>query len=74
MSRPETHSHEVPGGRGHWFTERLWLEAADLPVQTVEIDAIREFDTDCWFGGKPATCRAVAEHALQPRMRTFRIR
>lgn len=63
MAQPETHSHEIPGGRGYWLTERLWTEAADLPVRMVEIDSIPEFDMDCWFGGRAATCRAVAEHA-----------
>jgi hypothetical protein len=61
--QPETHSHLVRGGRGYWLTERLWTEAANLPVRTVEIDTIPEFDMDCWFEGKAATCRAVAEHA-----------
>jgi hypothetical protein len=60
---PESHSHDVPGGRGHWWTERLWAAAADLPVEVVPIDAIAEFDMDCWFGGKGPTCRVVAEHA-----------
>lgn len=63
MSAPETHSHHVPGGRGHWLTERLWTESAGLPVTTVAIDDIPEFDKDCWFRGGAATCRAVAEHA-----------
>ena len=31
MAERETHSHAVPGGRGHWWTERLWAESADLP-------------------------------------------
>ncbi len=63
MSEPEKHSHAVAGGRGFWWTERLWTEAADLPVREVTIAAIREFDTDCWFNGKGPTCREVAEHA-----------
>ena len=49
---PESHSRDVHGGRGHWWTERLWVAAADLPVEVVAIDAIAEFDMDCWFGGK----------------------
>lgn len=63
MTEHEKHSHTVPGGRGYWWTERLWAEAAGLPVQTVQIDSITEFDMDCWFDGKGATIRAVAEHA-----------
>ncbi|WP_433167283.1 hypothetical protein [Kribbella sp. CA-247076] len=32
-------------------------------MESVPIDAIREFDEDCWFGGRPVTCRMVARHA-----------
>lgn len=60
---PERHSHTVPGGRAFYLTERLWQLAADLPIESVLIDAIREFDEDCWFGGEPVTCRMVAIHA-----------
>jgi hypothetical protein len=63
MSEREQHSHDVPGGRGHWWTDRLWAEAADLPVHAVAIDTIAEFDMDCWFHGRAPTCRQVAEHA-----------
>ena len=41
----------VQGGRGHWWTDRLWVESADLPIVTVPIDSIAEFDMDCWFHG-----------------------
>lgn len=27
------------------------------------IDSIKAFDEDCWFGGRPVTCRMVARHA-----------
>lgn len=60
---PERHSRPVPGGRAFYLTERLWKLAADLPVEQVPIDTIREFDEDCWFGGGPVTCRMVAQHA-----------
>ncbi|GAB3759451.1 chromosome partitioning protein ParB [Microlunatus parietis] len=60
---PERHSREVPGGRAYFLTERLWALAAGLPVVAVPIDAIAEFDQDCWFDGGPATCREVARHA-----------
>jgi hypothetical protein len=60
---PEQHSRTVPGGRGFYFTERLWKLAEDLPVEVVPIDTIREFDQDCWFDGGPVTCRMVAQHA-----------
>jgi hypothetical protein len=60
---PQRHSRAVPGGRAFYMTERLWKLAADLPVESVAIDAISEFDEDCWFDGGPATCRMVAQHA-----------
>jgi hypothetical protein len=63
MTTRENHSHAVPGGRGHWWTDRLWANAADLPVATVPIESIPEFDMDCWFHGRGPTCREVAEHA-----------
>jgi hypothetical protein len=60
----EKHSRLVPGGRAVWHTKRLWECAAGLPVQTIAIADIPEFDQDCWFGtSHPPTCRAVAEHA-----------
>ncbi len=63
MTKREKHSHLVPAGHGYWWTDRLWAAAADLPIQTVPIDSIAEFDMDCWFRGKGPTCREVAEHA-----------
>jgi hypothetical protein len=60
---PEKHSRPVPGGRAFYLTERLWKLSEGLPVESVPIDAIREFDEDCWFGGRPVTCRMVARHA-----------
>ncbi|HEY9290221.1 MAG TPA: hypothetical protein VIP98_02970 [Microlunatus sp.] len=53
----------MPGGRAFYLTERLWRLAQDLPVESVPIDSIREFDEDCWFDGSLATCRMVAQHA-----------
>ena len=63
MSERETHSHMVSGGRGHWWTDRLRAESANLPVENVSIDSIAEFEMDCWFHGHAPTCRQVAEHA-----------
>ena len=60
---PETHSRPVPGGRAVFMTQRLWELSAGLPVETVLIDDIREFDENCWFGDGPVTCRMVARHA-----------
>ena len=61
---PEKHSRPVTGGRGVWYTERLWDLARDLPVRMVAIADIPEFEQNCWFReSTPPTCRAVAEHA-----------
>lgn len=58
------HSRPTAAGRAVWYTERLWQLAQHLPVQTIAITRIAEFDQDCWFGPtQPPTCRAVAEHA-----------
>ncbi len=59
----ESHSHDIEGGRGHWWTDRLWAESAHLPIEDVEIESIAEFDMDCWFHGVAPTCRQVADHA-----------
>lgn len=63
MSRPERHSHTVPGGRAYWLTEKLWAAAAGLPVIQVAIADIPEFDQDCWFRGTAPSLRDVAGHA-----------
>jgi hypothetical protein len=60
---PERHTRPVPGGRAVYLTERLWKLAEGLPVESVPIDDIREFDENCWFGDGPVTCRMVARHA-----------
>ena len=61
---PEKHSRLIPEGRAVWYTQRLWDLARDLPVLTVPIADIREFDENAWFdAGSPPTCRAVAVHA-----------
>ena len=58
------HSHLTDRGRSFWNTARLWELAQGLPVQTVPLDRLAEFDQDCWFGPDAApTCRAVAAHA-----------
>ncbi|HEX8249131.1 MAG TPA: hypothetical protein VF599_13220 [Pyrinomonadaceae bacterium] len=60
----QKHSRLTANGRYVWFTERLWRLAENLPVKTVGIESIAEFDLNCWFGAdKPPTCRAVAAHA-----------
>ena len=60
---PGPHTRAVPGGRAAYLTERLWEMVSGLPVESVPIDLIQEFDEDCWFGGSPVTCRRVARHA-----------
>ena len=65
MSSPQTHSHTVPGGRGHWLTEKLWAAAAGLPVFRVAIADIPEFDQDCWFRGRAPSLRQVADHVAR---------
>src|SRR5689334_16917586 len=60
----EKHSWPVPGGRAVWLTKRLWELSRHLPIESVPIAGIAEFDRVCWFDAStPATCRAVAEHA-----------
>ena len=59
----ETHSRVVDGMREFWWTESLWAAAEGLPVVSVPIADIAEFDQICWFGDTPPTCREVAEHA-----------
>lgn len=66
----ETKSHHASEAlaagrrRAVWYTERLWQLARDLPVASVAVAAVPEFDRDCWFGPDTApTCRAVALHA-----------
>lgn len=62
----QKHSRPTPDGRYIWYTERLWRLAENLPVKTVLIENIAEFDQNCWFDAdKPPTCRAVAAHARQ---------
>ena len=60
----QKHSHLTAEGRAFWYTERLWQLATGLPIETVAIDSIAEFDQNCWFR-EPPTCREVAKHARQ---------
>jgi hypothetical protein len=63
---PQKHSRLTDRGRLVWYTERLWQLASQLPVKTVSLESIAEFDQNCWFGAEsPPTCRAVARHARQ---------
>ena len=61
---PQKHSRKTPNGRYFWYTERLWQLVRELPIKTVSLSAIAEFDQDCWFSATtPPTCRNVAIHA-----------
>ena len=61
---PQKHSRMTENGRHYWWTERLWRLAAGLPVRSVPIASILEFDQNCWFSDDdPPTCKRVAEHA-----------
>ncbi len=48
-----------------WEAERLWYLSKDLPIKTVPLSSISNFDDVCWFhaGSAKPTCRAVAAHA-----------
>ena len=57
------HSRPTPNGRYVWYVERLWQLAQHLPIKSVPIENIAEFDQNCWFDDStPPTCRAVAAH------------
>ena len=62
---PQKHAQPHPDGRAHWWTERLWREAADLPEHLVPIGSIAEFDLDCWFGSDAPTGRRVAQRIMK---------
>ena len=60
----QKHSRLTANGRFVWYTERLWQLVKHLPVKSVPIESIVEFDQNCWFDlNQPPTCRAVAIHA-----------
>ncbi len=59
----QRHGRPTAEGMAFWNTERLWRLASALPVITIEIAGIAEFDENCWFRNGPPTCRQVAEHA-----------
>ncbi|MDO9431533.1 MAG: hypothetical protein Q7T84_09540 [Phenylobacterium sp.] len=60
----DKYTRPVADGRGLWWTERLWALAAELPVISVKLADIPEFEQDCWFVGRHVpTIREVAKHA-----------
>jgi hypothetical protein len=61
---PDKYTRPIPGGRGLWWTERLWALSAGLPVVLVKIADIPELDQDCWFAPRRTpSIREVAKHA-----------
>ncbi len=60
----EKHSRMTEKGRCYWWTQRLWELSQDLPIISVDISSIKEFEQNCWFFTlEDATCKAVARHA-----------
>ena len=60
----DKYTRPIDGGRGLWWTERLWALSAELPVISVKLADIPEFEQDCWFQEHHVpTVRTVAEHA-----------
>lgn len=48
-----------------WRVERLWELSKELPIKSVPISSLREFDEEGWFHSTAPTCRRVAMHARQ---------
>ena len=65
MTPGEPSGHWVALGQRAWHIESVWRAARNLPVEQVQIGSIRELDEDCWFNGRPATVRAVVDHAAR---------
>jgi hypothetical protein len=65
MQSSDPFGHWVALGERAWHIATVWDAAKNLPVEQVRVDTIGEIDEDCWFGGdgRPATVRAVVEHA-----------
>lgn len=59
-----TYSTTVNGEKQVYNVERLWELAKNLPVRSIPVSQVEStLDENCWFGGKPPTCRQVANHA-----------
>jgi myosin-crossreactive antigen len=57
------HNRFVNGRKLVWDVERLIRLSKDLPVKSLPIDGIFEFDQIYWFDEEhPPTCRAVVSH------------
>jgi len=65
----EQKSYSYPQSDGSifmWKVERLLQLAQELPIKSVPLSSIEEFDTVYWFEGPEEirpTCRAVVDHA-----------
>ena len=63
MTNPGRYTLIRGGQRLMWYTERLWELSKDLPVHEVPIDAIPEFEQNCWFQSRLPTLKEVSSHA-----------
>jgi hypothetical protein len=63
--RKQYHFRQSPDGLLAWDVDRLVALARNLPVEWVDLAAIRELDEPYWSGinGASLTCREVVEHA-----------
>ena len=62
----ETYSRTENGHTRIWNVKRLIELAKALPRKELAVSAIKELDSEMWFGGPRGvrpTCREVAEHA-----------
>jgi ribonuclease HI len=63
-SLQHSHSRPVNSERWLWDVDKLFEAAKGLPVKKLPLSYFNDLlDTDCWFDGKAATIRAVADHA-----------
>lgn len=59
-----SHSRLIDGKMYIWDVERLWSLAQGLIPFDINVNDIREIDSDCWFCDvRPSTIRNVAQHA-----------
>lgn len=60
---PEKHTTIRDNKRLLWYTQRLWIESADLVPFDIKIADVQELDWNCWFDSREPTLREVARHA-----------
>jgi hypothetical protein len=59
----QSHNRPTPAGTHVWDVDRLIRLAHDLPVKTIPLASIFEFDEVYWFDEQyRPTCRAVVSH------------